>query len=167
LLMQGKMEGAARMFERASAINPDDYQAPCLLISVYRSLGRERESENAARRGIALAERAMQLNPDDPRPAHLGISALIFLGEHERAREWMNRALAIDPDDPTTLYNVACGYSNLGELDRALDLLQRLIPLGGPGWFDWIEHDSDLDPLRNQPRYAALREMMKDAQTTL
>src|SRR5882724_5511688 len=36
---QGRLEQAARMFERGAEIDPDDYQSPALSIQIYRSLG--------------------------------------------------------------------------------------------------------------------------------
>ena len=54
---QGKLERAATLFERAAEIKPDDYQSACLLVQIYRSLGRDGEKESAARRGIERAER--------------------------------------------------------------------------------------------------------------
>src|SRR5207249_3529992 len=97
---QGNLKRAAALFERAAEIKPGDYQSVCLLIQVYRSLGRDQESKEAARKGVKLAEGELALHPEDPRPAHLGIAALLELGENDRAREWISRALAIDPDDP-------------------------------------------------------------------
>src|SRR5882724_8231585 len=141
---QGELERAAALFERAAEIKPDDYQSVCLLIQVYRSLGRDRDSKDAARKGVKLAERELTLHAEDPRPAHLGTAALLELGENDRAREWISRALALDPDDPLTQYNLACGYSNLGEIDAAFDLLERSLPRGGPEVRQWIKHDSDL-----------------------
>jgi adenylate cyclase len=149
----GDLERAASLFERASQIRPEDYQSVCLLINIYRSLGRSEDSKDAARRGIELAERELSLHPDDPRPAHLGAGALFELGEMDRAREWIARALAIDPDDSLTLYNVACGYTKLGEFDLAFDMLERSILAGGSELANWVKHDSDLDGLRSQPRY--------------
>jgi adenylate cyclase len=150
---EGKIEQATHLFERASQIRPDDYQSVCLRIHCYRSLGRINESKEAARLGLQLAERELALHPDDPRPAHLGAGALFELGDMERAREWVARALAIDPDDPLTLYNVACGYTKLGELDAAFEMLGRSIRNGGPELINWVKYDSDLDGLRNDPRY--------------
>jgi adenylate cyclase len=149
----GKVERAAALFERAAEIRPDDYQSVCLLIHVYRGLGRCQESKNAARKGIRLAERELALHPEDPRPAHLGIAALIELGETERAREWIARALVIDSDAPLTQYNVACGLTKLGDIDAALDLLERSVPRLGPELTEWIKHDSDFEALRDHPRY--------------
>src|SRR5438552_2208957 len=84
-VMQGKFERAATVFERAAENKPDDYQSECLLIFVYRSLGRERDSENAARRGVERAERALISHPEDARAAYLGANALAVLGERDRA----------------------------------------------------------------------------------
>jgi len=158
---EGDLARAASLFERASEIRPDDYQSVCLLIHIYRSLGRVEASRDAARRGIELAERELTLHPEDPRPAHLGAGALFELGEMDRAREWISRALAIDPDDPLTQYNVACGYTKLGDFDAAFDLLERAILAGGSELANWVKHDSDLDGLRSLPRYQEFLERTK------
>jgi adenylate cyclase len=159
---QGNLELATNLFERASAINPDDYQSPCLLINMYRSLGRIAEIEGVARKGVTLAEHELTQHPEDPRPAHLGASALIELGERDRAREWLSRALAIDPDDPLTHYNVACGYTNLGEFELALDMLERSIRVGGPELVNYAKHDSTFDPIRSRPRFQKLIEQPRN-----
>ncbi|MEP7072142.1 MAG: adenylate/guanylate cyclase domain-containing protein [Verrucomicrobiota bacterium] len=157
---QGMLERAATLFERAAEIRPNDYQPPCLLINIYRSLGRREDVKAAARSASKLAEQELALHPDDPRPATLGIAALIELGETDRAREWMTRALAIAPDDPSTQYNLACGYTKLGDIDTAFDLLEASIPHSGPEIMKWIKHDSDFDDLRNYPRYQKILELI-------
>ena len=134
----------------------------CLLIAIYRSLGRDRDKEDAARRGIERAERELTLHPENPRPAYLGAQALVAIGETDRAKEWVSRALAIDPDDVLTQYNVACVYSLLGDIEPAFDLLERLLPHAGHELkAGWIIHDSDLDPLRSHPRYKKILELIE------
>ena len=155
---QGKLERAAELFERAAAISPEDYQSLVLLIQIYRSLGRDAETDNAARRAIERAERELILHPEDPRPAYMGIAALIEMREDTRAREWIERALVIGADDPLTQYNVACGYTKLGDTEQALDLLERMLPNVGAEIKMWIRHDSDFDALRNCPRFQKLLE---------
>ena len=157
---EGKLERAAALFERAAEIKPDDYQSVCLLIQIYRSLGRDGEKENAARRGIERAERELTLHPDNPRPAYLGAAALVTLGQNDRAKEWLARTLAIDPDDILTQYNAACIYSRLEEIDTAFDLLERLLPHANHETKAWIKHDSDFDPLRDHPRYQKVLELI-------
>src|SRR5437660_309017 len=157
---QGKLERAAALFERAAENKPDDFQALCLLIPMYRSLGRQQEMERAARRGIERAESELTLHPENPRAAYFGANALATLGEKDRAREWAARALAIDPDDVLIQYNVACVYSLLGDLEQAFDLLERLLPNAGYELkHGWIKHDSDLDPLRSHPRFQKIMEL--------
>ena len=157
---QGKFERAAALFERAAEIKPDDYQSLCLLIHIYRSLGRDRNKLDAARKGIERAEKELTIHPENPRPAYLGAAALVGIGETERAREWISRALAIDPDDVLTQYNVACVYSLLGEIDPAFELLERLLPYANHETKAWIKHDSDFDPLRSHSRYQKILELI-------
>jgi len=157
---QGKLERAAALFERAAEIKPDDYQSACLLVQIYRSLGRDQEKESAARRGIERAERELTLHPDNPRPAYLGAAALVTLGQSDRAREWVSRAMSIDPDDVLTQYNAACVYSLLGDIEPAFDLLERLLPHANHETKAWIKHDSDFDPLREHPRYQKILELI-------
>jgi adenylate cyclase len=157
---QGKLERAASLFARAAEIKPDDYQSLCLLIHIYRSLGRDEEKKAAARRGIERAESELTLHPENPRPAYLGAAALVALGEADRAREWSSRALAIDPEDVLTQYNVACVYSLLGDIEPSFDLLERLLPHANHETKAWIKHDSDFDPLRKHPRYQKVLELI-------
>jgi adenylate cyclase len=158
---QGKLERAAALFERVAEVKPDDYQSLILLIQIYRSLGRDAEQKSAAQRGVERAERDLTLHPDNPRSAYLGAAALVVLGETDRAREWLSRALAIDPHDIWTQYNAACIYTSLGDIERAFDMLERVLPHAGYELkHGWIEHDSDLDPLRNHPRYQKILELI-------
>jgi len=157
---QGRLEEAARLFLRAAELKPDDFQALLVLTGVYRSLGREQEMRWAAREGIERAERELILHPANPRPAYLGAVGLAALGEFSRAKEWAERALVIDPDDGLTKYNVACVCSLLGEHERAIDLLVDLLPNATPERKRWVEHDSDLDPIRTHPRFPEVLELL-------
>jgi adenylate cyclase len=153
---QGKLERAAELFERAAQISPEDHQSLILLIQIYRSLGRDSEKYNAARRAIERIERELVLHPEDPRPAYMGIAALIELGENDRAREWIGRALVVGADDPLTQYNIACGYTKLGDIEEAVDLLERMLPKVGEEIKMWIKHDSDFEALHGHPRFQRL-----------
>lgn len=153
----GRLEEAARWFESAGALRPEDYATPALLSSVYVSLHRPEDARIAQRRSVEAAERRLKQVPDDERALYLGAGCLSSLGDSGRAREWAKRAVAMEPDDSAVLYNVACVYALLGLADSAIDCLERSIQNGFGHW-DWIEHDSDLDPLREHPRFQALRQ---------
>jgi adenylate cyclase len=151
--IQNKLERAAALFERAAELNPDDYQANTFRVMIYRSLHRDSDLEEVARKAVEKAEQELTLHPENPRPAYLGANCLITLGERERAKEWLSRALAIDPDDILTLYNVACSYSKLGDFESALGLLEQLLPNANEETKAWIKIDSDFDALRSHPRF--------------
>jgi TolB-like protein/cytochrome c-type biogenesis protein CcmH/NrfG len=74
-LIQGKQEKAVELFERASELRPEDYQAPILLAAIFDGLGRKREADAAARRGLKVAEKHLELHPDDARALYLGAGA--------------------------------------------------------------------------------------------
>jgi Flp pilus assembly protein TadD len=119
-------------------------------------LGRKAEAEAALRQGLQVAEGHLELNPDDARALYLGAGALAQLGQGDRALEWTRRAFSIDPEDSGVLYNVACSYALLGQIDDAMVCLEKAIQ-NGFGHREWLENDSDLNALRADPRFQALR----------
>ena len=155
LLAQGKHEKATKMFERAAELRPEDYVVPGLLGGTYAALGRTADAQKGFRRQLAAASKRLELNPDDPRALYMGGVALSHLGEPGKAKEWSKQALAINPSDATVLYNVACIYSTSGEAEEAITLLERAVAAGFGHW-NWIENDSDFEPLRSHPRFQAL-----------
>jgi tetratricopeptide (TPR) repeat protein len=85
----------------------------------------------------------------------MGANGLVALGERERGLEWARRALEIEPNEPMLLYNLACIYSLAGEIDEAIGCLERALEVGF-AHTPWIRKDSNLDPLRDDPRFQAV-----------
>mgnify|MGYP001255419011 FL=1 len=108
---------------------------------------------------MAIAEAHLAHAPEDARAWYMGANGLVALGERERGLEWAQRAVSIDPDDAMLLYNIACIYSLAGERNAALDHLERAYDAGFRVK-DWLERDSNLDPLRSTPRFAALMDRL-------
>jgi serine/threonine protein kinase/Flp pilus assembly protein TadD len=152
---EGKLEEAVRHYQDASRVRPEDYQALILMAAPLKALGREDEVEASMRSGLAVAEKHLELNPDDARALYLGAGALVRLGDRVRGLDWTRRAHAIDSEDPGVLYNVACSYSNMGQVDDAIACLEKAVQ-NGFGHREWFENDSDLDPLRGDERFQAL-----------
>ena len=71
---------------------------------------------------------------------------------YPEAIEAFKRAADLGYRKSTAMYNIACGYSLLNDKDDALAWLQRALDNGFDG-FNLIADDSDLDPLRTDPRF--------------
>jgi serine/threonine protein kinase/Flp pilus assembly protein TadD len=150
--IQGDYEKACRLLEQAGKVKLDDYQAPFLAASLYSKLDQHEEMNETARRGLNIAKRQLELNPNDVRAVYLSAVAFQQLGDFESAIEWAERAINMEPDDHPVYYNVACIYSLLGQIDKAINYLKKAINVGFSARV-WIESDPDLDPIRNHPEY--------------
>jgi serine/threonine protein kinase/Flp pilus assembly protein TadD len=156
---QGRFADAVKLYERASALRPEDFQATAFLAQAYNAMGMKGEADAATRRAARQIQQRLDLNPDDARACNLGAGIHATLGDSDKALEYAERSLAIDPEDPMLLYNVACTYSNLGKIDDALSCLERSVDKGF-GHKEWIDHDADLNPLRETPRFKAIAQAM-------
>ena len=152
---EGRFQEAVKMYERAQILRPEDYQAPSFLAQAYRALGMMDESHTADRRAIRLMLERLELNPSDARAANLLAATYASMGESEMAVDFADRSLAIDPDDAMLLYNVCCTYTLLGRNDEAIACLERAVDKGF-GHREWIDHDPDLNPLRDNPRFQSI-----------
>lgn len=155
---EGDLEKAIELYEKSSIANPEDYQAPLLVAQSYDDLGRHEEAAEARRRGIRLAEARLKLYPDDSRALYMGANGLVALGKCEQGLAWARQAEAMDPSEPMLLYNVACIQSLAGRTEEALGTLERAVQ-SGLKHRGWLEHDSNLDPLRSSPRFKRLLEL--------
>jgi adenylate cyclase len=158
---QGKLEKAIELYERASEVNPHDYQAPLLVAQIYSDLGRDEEAEASRRRGVQIAEARLKMNPDDARALYMGANGLVALGEYDQGLKWAEQALTMDPEEPMVLYNVACIQSLAGRVEDAMNSLEKAVR-SGLTQKGWLEHDSNLDPLRSHPRYRALIKFLEN-----
>jgi adenylate cyclase len=146
---------AIELYEKACEVHPQDYQAPLLMAQIYMDLGRDDEAAASRHRGVKLAEERLKSYPEDTRALYMGANGLVALGEIGKGLEWARQALELEPDEPMVVYNVACIQSLAGKIEEAIDLLDRAVR-NGLMHRGWVEHDSNLDPLRSHPRYKAL-----------
>jgi tetratricopeptide (TPR) repeat protein len=109
----GRMEEAAKAFDRALAAAPDDG-------ALWADIGRFRRDTGEVAGAIAAADRAVALDPRN-------VEALVLRGELTRSQyglaaavPWFDRALDIDPSNLAALIERA---STLGDLGRTRDML--------------------------------------------
>lgn len=157
----GDLERAAELFERASEVDGNDYQAPIILASVYLGLGRPTHAHGAARRGLQLARAQLQLNPGDLRALYMSAQALAVLGEEQQGIELARRARELDGDRTgLVLVNVADVLAILGRRDEAIACLELGVTRGFRRETA-IRFDPFLAALRDDPRFLGLLDRMR------
>ena len=156
---QGKLERAIQQYEDASRVRPEDYQSLLLMAQIHADLGHSDAARACRLLGVTLADEHLKLNPDDVRALYMGANGLVALGETEKGLAWGRRAAAMDPDDGMALYNVGCVFSLAGQAAEALDCLEHAVG-AGLAQREWLEHDSNLDLIRNTRRFQALLERL-------
>jgi len=152
---QGKLDQAIREYEEASRVRPEDYQSPLLVAQSYEDLGHADLAKMSRLRGVAIAEAHLKMTPDDARAWYMGANGLVALGEIEKGLDWATRAVGMGPADPMVLYNVACIFSLANRVEEALGYVEAAVD-NGMRLRGWLEHDSNLDNIRNTPRFQAV-----------
>jgi adenylate cyclase len=156
MVHEGNLRRAVKLFDRASRVRPEDYQSVLLQSQLYISLEREDKAMEVTGKGIERVRAVLELNPDDNRALNMGAFALLRLGETAEARQWMTTSMQNAPMDSIIQYNAACFFSLAGETDKALDCLENCLVKVGSISREWLEHDSDMDNIREHPRYAEI-----------
>ena len=151
----GDTDKAIEFYESASRLRPEDYQVPLLSAQIYDDVGRPEDGLALRQRGVKTAEEHLKLNPDDARALYIGANGLVSLGELDKGLQWARLARELQPNEPMALYNLACIYSLAGEIDDAIDCFAACID-NGFSYRDWAEHDSNLDSIRDDPRFIEL-----------
>ncbi len=153
-LAEGKLEEAAEHMETAWKLSPIDPLIPGLICSVYRDLGRQADLEHAARGAVNLGLQILEAEPENWRACSSVAFGYLHLGNYPEAGKYMELSLGSNRDDSIVNYNAACLYCGIGDNERAIQHLQISLNHGiGFQFKDWIKNDSDLDPIRNHPKF--------------
>ena len=81
--------------------------------------------------------------------------ALNFLGKSDEALEWMQKILEQDPNNPGCWYDMACLLARMGKCDESVASLRTSFEKGYRS-FPHIEHDDDMDAVRDREDFKAL-----------
>jgi adenylate cyclase len=154
---QQRLDEAIRYFDKAVALEEDDFGSGGMLITCHTALGNREAARRAAEITLARAEKVLTHDLNNGSAMGHGSDALAVLGQRERAKDWMNRALLIDPDNLTMRYNFACALANhLNDKDAALEMLGPALEKMGTGFISHAKVDPDFDCIRDDPRFKAM-----------
>jgi len=160
-----KIEEAAIYWEKALTLEESDFGSAGMLITIYTELGKPDEARRAAKISLERCEKILAQDSNNGTAWGHSSVALAALGQHERAKEWMERALLIDPDNMTMRYNFVCTLAKyLNDKDAALEMLPPAFAQAGSGLIAHAKVDPDLDGLRDDPRF---KEMLAAADRRL
>lgn len=147
---------AMQEFELAHQVRPNEFQSLRLAVAAATAVGDRVRADDFARRALECTLAETGVDPSNGRAHYFAAVLKLHLGDVAGGRQHIEIALGLNPRDFGTLYNAACFHALAGEPDRALDLLDQFVT-AGHGYPDWLEHDPDLETLRELPRF---REIM-------
>jgi adenylate cyclase len=154
LSRSGQMREAIPYFETAASVVESDYHSTGLLETCYAAVGDAAGLKRAAEMTLERAQRVLAQDPAIGSALGFGAVALAILGDGERSKEWIKRALLMDPDNFTMRWNLVCSLSRyLNDKDAAIELLTTFIDRAPPAMVKYLRLDTDLDPLRDDPRF--------------
>jgi tetratricopeptide (TPR) repeat protein len=153
LYYDGRYADAARMNERAISIEPSDYHVAINLADSYRWAPGEAEKAQAAyRNALALAERAVQANPQNATAITAAALCRAKLGETDAAVRLMKKALTLAPEDAEVQFQAAIVYALAGNENLAFSALQTAVRNGYPA--EQIRREPELNRLRQDARFS-------------
>jgi adenylate cyclase len=154
---QRRLEDATDYFEKAMSLMDADLGSPGMLLSCYTALGDEAGLQRTARIALDRSEKVLAQDPTHGKAMGFGVNALAAMGEGDRAREWIARALLLDPDNRSMRFNFACALNaRLGDGESALEILGPIFTQASSAFLAHIKADTDLDSLREDPRFQAM-----------
>ena len=115
--------------------------------TLLKALGKDEDARLDFERVLDI-----DLEPEDGSCRHY---ALLGLGRDEEAIEWMDRIIENEPYDSGHYYDKACLFARMGRIEDALAVLEVAFKKGFRR-FAHLEHDNDMDPLRNLEKYKSL-----------
>jgi eukaryotic-like serine/threonine-protein kinase len=154
LAWQGRFQDALPAFEKAVELSPNVDGWLSNLADGYRWLGQEEKAKETYDRAIALAYKALQVNPSDAvTRSRLG-TYHAKKGDAAEGLRLVLEAEAADRNQLLILYDVAKVRMLAGQDDEALAALRKALTAGYPARF--AQDDPDWKRLAGDPRFQAL-----------
>lgn len=141
------VDGAIEDYTMSIALEPRDALPYCGRGRLYRKQGKTDLAK-------ADFEKVIELDTE-PAPESCAHFAYYFLGQKDKAIEFMDSLMVKNEDSAGTYYDAACLYSLMGEKQKAIDFLQKAFEQGYRKSAH-ITVDPDLENIREMPEYENL-----------
>ena len=127
LVNQHRYDAALRYAAIASDRPDDEPQAREKLGAVYRAIAMALVEQRRFGDCWPVAQRAIELLPDDVVAHAAGGLAALKIGLNSDAVRELETALRLQPDRPAARFNLACAYARLGRIAEATQALQQAV----------------------------------------
>ncbi|MDX6695821.1 MAG: eukaryotic-like serine/threonine-protein kinase [Blastocatellia bacterium] len=145
----------ARDYERSIECHRKVLELDAQFALGYLSFGRPLGQQGRHTEAIAALKRAVELSGESPIML-AGLGAAYALGGRERkARETLLQLADIARQRYVSPYQVALIHCGLGEPEEAFQCLEQTFA-EQDAWLTWARVEPQLDPLRDDPRFAHL-----------
>ena len=145
---------AIELFEQAITIDPNFALAHAGLADALARKRSHTAEREWARKGVATAQKAIELDPHLPESHKALGHAFAELGQYQHAARAYEMALELRPNYSDALNNLAIVYSVTGEWDRSFRTYVRMLPL------------DPARPLKHANFGSLLRQLGEDATAT-
>jgi len=128
---QQRFDKAAQMYKSALEFNDKDYQVWAVLgESYYWTPGQEELVNETYYKAIILAEKQLEVNPNNQNVLADLASYNARLGNRTKAHEWLDRIIELGPADLQIQFRIGEAYEYLGERETALKWFERILEKG-------------------------------------
>ncbi len=128
---QQRFVKAAQMYKSALEFNDKDYKVWAVLgESYYWTPGQEELVNETYYKAIILAEKQLEVNPNNQNVLADLASYNARLGNRSKAHEWLNRIIKLGPADLEIQFRIGEAYEYLGERETALKWFEKILEKG-------------------------------------
>ena len=151
--LSSRLREAATLYEKALAIQENDYQLWSNLASAYWQLpDKKDQAEPAYRRAIELGEKERLANPNDGTLLIHLAECYASVADSAHALDLAAQALALLGGDVQVVARAGLIYEQLGKRDLAVEMINKALRLGFP--ITYLEAQPELGDLLHDPRLA-------------
>ena len=155
LYFQGHFDDALPLYHRAAELSPEDYELWGNLGDSYRyASANQALAQPMFEKALQLAQKRLQVNPDDADTLALMAHYAASIGRREQALEYLAHADPLNSGDIRIQYGAVTALCRLGESERALEVLELALEGGYP--LHMVRADPSLSVLADNPRFKEL-----------